>query len=121
MFLIPNFETLFMLLVGHALADMALQPEAMAKGKNRHFKPDYIPTGQKLVPCWPYWLTAHSLINGGIVFLITGNIAFGVWETAVHWITDYTKCSNKGILNPHSDQAIHIACKFLYWYFLYAS
>jgi len=113
-----NFSTLFLLLVGHSLADMALQPEAMAKGKNRNFVPEYIPEGQKLVPCWPYWLTAHALINGGFVYIITGNFGFGIWETIAHWIIDYIKCSKNGYLNPHTDQALHIVCKLLYWNFL---
>ena len=113
-----NFPILFMLLFGHALADMALQPEAMAKGKNRNNVPQYIPEGQKLVPCWPYWLTAHALINGGFVYLITGNIGFGIWETVAHWIIDYIKCSKNGHLNPHTDQALHFICKLCYWNFL---
>ena len=117
MFLIPNFSILFMLLFGHALGDMAWQSDAMAKGKNRNNIPQNVPEGQKLVNCWPYFLSAHALIHGGIVFVITGNIGFGVWETAAHWIIDYTKCSKNGHLTPHTDQALHIACKLLYWSF----
>lgn len=103
---------LFLLLCGHALADFSLQSDAMAKGKNRHKKPDYIPEGQKFVPCWYYWLTAHALINGGVVFLITGSLLWGITETVIHWLTDFAKCDNK--TNPNQDQAIHIASKFLY-------
>jgi hypothetical protein len=106
-----------MLFFGHALADLAWQSDVMAKGKNRNNIPDFIPDGQILTPCWIYWLTGHALINGGMVFLITGNIGFGIWETAAHWIIDYIKCSKNGYLNPHTDQALHAACKLLYWCF----
>lgn len=105
-------ELLFKLLFVHALADFSLQSDAMAKGKNRHKKPDYIPDGQKLVPCWPYWLTAHALISGGMVYLVTGSWYMGIVETVIHWILDFAKCEN--VTNPHSDQALHVLCRFIY-------
>lgn len=105
-------KILFLLLCGHALADTALQTEIMAKLKNRHNKADYVPKGQKYVPCWPYWLSAHALIHGGIVYLITANLWFGLIETAAHWIIDFLKCENK--TNPHQDQLLHFLCKLIY-------
>lgn len=105
-------ELLFKFLVGHALADMALQSDAMSKGKNRNKKPDYIPPGQKYVACWPYWLSAHALIHGGAVYIITGNLFLGIFETVAHWLIDFAKCENK--TNPHTDQLLHFICKLIY-------
>ena len=104
--------TFVKLLFGHAIADFALQSDVMAKGKNRHRLPDYLPPGQKYVPCWPYWLTAHALISGCMVYLATGSIWHGVLETAAHWIIDFAKC--EGVTNPHGDQFLHVLCRLIY-------
>ena len=103
---------LFKLLVAHALADFALQSDAMAKGKNRHNKPDFVPVGQKLVPCWPYWLSAHALISGGLVYIVTNSLTLGLFETVAHWFIDFAKCENW--TNPNIDQALHLACRLGY-------
>ena len=103
---------LFLLLCGHALADFALQPELMAQGKNRNKKPTNIPEGQKYVPCWHYWLSAHALISGGVVYMVTGQLHWGVFEVVAHWVIDFIKCDN--ITNPNQDQAMHFACRLLY-------
>jgi len=109
-------ELLFKLFVAHAIADFALQSEAMNKGKNRHRKQDNIPQGQKEIQCWPYWLTAHALINGGAVYLATGSVLVGLIELALHWIVDFAKCENwTGI---HDDQFFHACCKIFYLLFL---
>ena len=108
-------EILFYLIAGHALADFALQSDNMAKGKNRHtfVDPNSIPKGQKVMTVWPYWLTSHALIHGGLVGIITGIWWLGLAETAVHWAIDYTKCENwTGI---HTDQGLHVACKVVWW------
>lgn len=107
-------EYFFLLLVGHALADFALQTEAMARGKNRNRQIDLgsVPPGQKPIVCWHYWLSSHALIHGGMVALITGIWWLGLLETIVHWVIDFGKCENwYGI---HEDQAMHIFCKVLY-------
>ncbi len=106
-------ELLFMLLVAHALADFGLQSEIMRKLKNRHKKPDWIPDGQKYVPCWFYWLTAHSLIHAGLVLCVTQSLACAIFELALHWIIDYAKC--EGCSTPPEDQLMHIICKIGYW------
>lgn len=103
---------LFRLLVAHALADFSLQTDAMAKGKNRNFRPDYVPEGQKYVPCWPYWLTAHALIAGGGVYWATGNLLCGVLEVVIHWFADYAKCDNR--TGPNLDQGIHLVARLGY-------
>ena len=104
---------IFQLLVGHAIADFALQSDWMAKNKNRHVSPSYVPEGQKFTPTWFYVLSAHALIHGGMVFLITNSLLLGMLETLVHWIADFAKCENW--TNPHVDQAIHIGSKVLWF------
>ncbi len=101
----------FLLLCGHALADFSLQTDVMAKGKNRHNKTTP-PPGAKYQPTWKYWLSAHALINGLAVSLITGIWWFGVLEAIIHWLTDFMKCDNR--FGIHTDQSIHILSKF-YW------
>jgi hypothetical protein len=103
---------LFKLLCGHALADFALQTDAMAKGKNRNLKPDYMPKGQKLTPCWPYWLSAHALIHAGTVYVITGVVWAAIFELVSHWLIDFAKCEN--LTDPHKDQFCHCILKVFY-------
>ncbi len=102
------------LLMGHALADFALQSDSMAKGKNRNRMVDLsiVPPGQKYQVSWQYWLSAHALIHGMAVWLITGNIYIGFYEICCHWVIDFGKCESwYGI---HEDQTAHIVCKILW-------
>lgn len=99
---------LFALLIGHALADFSLQTEAMARFKNRH-NVCFPPPGAKYVPCWPYWLSAHALIHGGVVWTVTGVVWLGVAETVLHWAIDFAKCDNR--IGVHQDQFLHVLCK----------
>lgn len=101
-------DLFFRLLIGHALADFALQSDAMAKGKNRHRKTEP-PPGATYQPCWMYWLSAHALIHGGAVWAITGNVWIGLCETILHWVIDFGKCDN--LYGIHEDQALHLLCK----------
>lgn len=98
---------LFYLLAGHALCDYPLQGDFLAKGKN-HRNP--IPG----VP-WYQCLIAHSIIHGGMVTLVTGNLLLGVIETSIHALIDFLKCSNKFGFN--TDQFLHVVCKVA-WYYL---
>jgi len=54
-------------------------------------------------------LTAHALIQAGMVYLITGSVWFFVAELTIHWITDFGKCEKWFDIN--TDQGIHVACK----------
>jgi hypothetical protein len=109
---------LFYLLAGHALMDFGLQSESMALEKSRHSKTQL----QKEVP-WYYWLTAHSLLHGGAVAVITQSLGLGITqslglgiaETVCHWVIDFAKCEKR--TNIHVDQALHVACKLI-WYAL---
>ena len=109
------FELLFKLIIGHAVADFVLQPTSMAKGKCRHYKSDSS-KGNNAGPNWYYWLTAHALVHGGMVWFITGNPVFGLVELILHWFFDYAKCENW--TNIHTDQLLHILCKVAYTIFI---
>lgn len=108
--MIEFFTLLFLLIAGHALADFVLQTETMAMGKNRH-SGIHEEKGQHFPP-WQYWLSAHTLIHGGIVFLITQSLILGLLETALHTVIDALKCEGK--LSFHQDQALHMICKIVY-------
>ena len=110
-------ETLFWLLAAHALVDFSLQTEVMAKGKNRHNVPTNVPPGQKLMPCWMYWLSAHALEHGACVALVTGSVGIGIAEAFSHWIIDFIKCENR--IGVHLDQGLHLAMKIIWLILLY--
>lgn len=107
-------EVFFALLIGHALADFALQPPLMAKAKSPRYQPDpsEIPAGQKVMPTWPFWLSSHALIHAGAVWFATGSVALGLAEGIAHWFIDLAKCYNR--TNPLTDQALHFACKVVW-------
>lgn len=113
----PLLDNLFLFIFGHALADFVLQPEAMGYGKNRH---DQIHNKEhSLFPNWWYWMTAHALVHGGVVYIVAFSIlgaahalVLGLVETIAHWFTDFAKC--EGWISVHQDQAIHIGFKIVY-------
>ncbi len=106
-----NFISLFfILLFGHCLADTALQSSTMAKAKKR--TPLSEEDKNKNYAPWWMWLTHHSVIHGGVIWLFTGRIYLGIIETALHWIIDFFKSENK--YNPYVDQTLHLLCKVIY-------
>jgi len=92
---------LFMLIVGHALADYPLQGDFLARGKN-HRNP--IPG----VP-WYQCMFAHAAIHAGAVCLVTHSLPLGCAEFAVHFAIDFFKCD--GRLTFNEDQALHYVSK----------
>lgn len=106
----PGYELFFQLLVGHVVADFVLQSEAMGRGKNRHS--DIHHNRSSNFPNWHYWLGAHALMHGGMVYLITNSLFLGLIETATHCLIDFSKCEGKIGLN--TDQALHIGLKVAY-------
>ena len=106
-------ETVFLLIIGHAIADFALQSDTMAKGKNRNREDrSLVPPGQVYTPTWGYWLSAHSAVHAGMVYLITGSTLLATLELVLHFAIDYGKCENWYGVNQ--DQAKHIICKFIW-------
>ena len=115
---------LFILLFLHALADFTFQTDIMAKLKNRgndlKRKQQWledpnsipIPSGQKYQLTWYYWLTAHALIQGGLIGLVFGNWYLAVIEFIVHWLIDFLKTN--GYTNIHQDQGMHITLRIIY-------
>ena len=105
------WQILYWLLIGHALADYALQSDSMINRKN----PKWVIQDVRIVrsPYGPWWWTmlAHSAINGAFVSLLTGNIAYGMVETVLHFLLDWAKCLGK--INAMEDQAGHILSKVL--------
>jgi hypothetical protein len=106
-------EMLFWLVTSHAVMDFWAQSDALAKMKNRHRDPAaFCPPGQKPQAMWGYALTAHALMHGAGVALVTGSVSLGIAETASHWLIDFGKCDN--LYGIHCDQALHIACKLVW-------
>lgn len=106
-------DLVIMLVFSHYLCDFALQSSTMAKMKS---KVDDIGQkefnngmwrGQKYQLTWYYWLTAHAIIHGGVVYLLTGYVVL-FWITMLtHFMIDYLK-TNK-LTNIHQDQGMHHA------------
>jgi Protein of unknown function (DUF3307) len=94
------------LVAGHAFGDFALQGDTMAEGKNRHHDPALHGVN------WWYWLGSHAIVHGGIVGFITGSTVLGLAEAVAHFAIDYGKCEEW--YDIHLDQALHVACKFLW-------
>jgi hypothetical protein len=109
-----------MLMFLHAIADFALQSDVMAKGKNRnnekiqrlHWIQELERDPKDFKKTWFYWLSAHALIQGGLILLIFGNVWIAMIEIVTHFIIDFTKCENK--LTPHQDQAFHFTLRIVY-------
>jgi hypothetical protein len=107
------FVLCFAMFIGHALADYPLQGAFLASGKNRNgdssvfFSGSMVPKG-----FWIHALTAHSLIQAGAVWLITGSAALGLVEFIVHWIIDFIRCDD--MISFTTDQILHFLCKVVY-------
>jgi hypothetical protein len=97
---------LFLLIAAHFLADYPLQGDFLALNKAQS-GPNYVPWWQALI--------AHAFIHGGFVALITGYWWLGLCEVVIHAATDHAKCDKR--IGINTDQAIHIACKFV-WTFI---
>lgn len=97
------FVTFVLLVLGHFIADYVFQTDFIAKFK--------CPNSNGPIP-WYYVMTAHVATHTVAVYLITGSLFLGVLEFVAHYITDVLKCL--GVINIHTDQFIHIACKILW-------
>lgn len=95
---------LFLLIAAHCVCDYPLQGEFLAQAKNRNTV-----IGKAF---WKHALFAHSMIHGTAVLVLTGSLALAVVEVVAHAVIDWFKCEGRITLN--TDQAAHIACKFIY-------
>lgn len=100
---------LLALLMGHAVADFALQNDFVARYKSP--LTDASPFGATI---WPYVLGAHGLMHGAVVWAITQNPWLGLAETLVHSVVDYAKCTKR--IGWYADQGLHLVCKLLWWW-----
>ena len=94
-------KTFFLLICVHALTDFQLQNGAMWLRKRRSEDLN-----------WPYWLTAHALINGGGVYLVTQCLPLAICEVVCHWMIDFAKCERW--IDLKTDQTFHVACRIVY-------
>lgn len=91
-------ELAFMLFVGHFLGDFALQSEYMSTHKSPEVSKD-----------WYIVMTAHCAIHSMIVFVLTGQISFAIFEFVAHFAIDYEK--SKGRISYLTDQFVHVLTK----------
>jgi hypothetical protein len=90
--------------VVHALVDFPLQGDYIAKQKARRHADN--------PSVWIVALTAHCVIHGGGVWLVSGSLAFGFAELVLHALIDLGKGEEKfGLV---TDQLLHVACKLAY-------
>jgi hypothetical protein len=90
--------------VMHALADFPLQGDYIAKQKSRRHADS--------LSVWIIALSAHCIIHAGAVWLVTGSLAFGFAELALHALIDI--CKGEGKFGLIADQLLHLACKLAY-------
>ena len=103
----------FAMAIGHALGDYPLQGEFLATGKNRHVdKTTFLGGGEFSPILWIHSLTAHSLIQAGIVWIVTGAGTLALAEFILHWIIDFVRCEKW--IGFSFDQCLHLACKLVY-------
>ncbi len=101
-----EYHTILALLVfGHFLCDYPLQGTWIATTKD-HTNPH--PSGYP----WYQSLTAHSVIHGGAVGIITGSLLLGFLEFVIHWIIDFAK--SDGAFGVNFDQFLHIMWKIVW-------
>ena len=91
----------FLLLCVHALTDFQLQNGAMW-----HFKK------RRVSDRWWHWLTAHALICGGGVYVVTQCLPLAICEVFLHWMIDF--CKGEECISFQTDQILHLACRIVY-------
>lgn len=99
------------LIFSHYLCDFALQSSYMAKMKSKlndvkqKLANDGMYGDQVYQMTWFYVLSAHAIIHGGVVYLLTGYVEFFFITMITHGIIDKLKTSYK--TNIHQDQFLH--------------
>jgi len=98
------FALFFAFAIAHALADFPLQGDYLARMKCRDQAGSF--------PEWIISLTAHSLVQAGGVWIVSGSAVLGVTELCLHWLIDLGK--GEGKFGYVTDQCLHVACKLAY-------
>ncbi len=98
------FALFFAFAIAHALADFPLQGDYLARMKRR----DQVSTPSE----WIISLTAHSLVQAGGVWIVSGSPLLGAVELCLHWLIDLGK--GEGKFGYVTDQVLHLACKLAY-------
>jgi hypothetical protein len=106
--------TFLALIFFHCLFDYPLQGDFLSKAKDKFRSIPGVP--------WYQALLAHSILQAGGVFYVTGSLILASIEFVLHACIDYMKCAGvfgSGERSYNIDQAAHIVCKIWYIYFLY--
>lgn len=93
------FTLLFLLFVVHWVCDYPLQGDFLSKAK-------------KSGPLANYHLVAHSGIQAGGVYLVTGSLVLALIEWFFHTLIDHAK--NEDMISFETDQILHLLCKVVY-------
>lgn len=99
------------------MCDFALQPDAMARGKDRRRAVGH-PRERRHEPSWVHWLGAHCLIHaGGVAAALTIVGRSDLWwlglaEAVCHFGIDSLKSDRH--IDMNADQALHLACKAIW-------
>ena len=102
-------EKLIPLILGHFVADFAIQTDTVAINKCPN-------NNSKININWAWWMSGHVSLHGLIVFFITGNAFLALAESTIHFYIDYLKCIGK--FNLLIDQLLHILCKVIWVLFI---
>lgn len=103
----------FALLIGHAVADFALQGEFLSTVKNRNAELSrFFGGGPTPRGVWMCALGAHSLIHAGAVWIVTGSVILGFVEFLLHAFIDFAKSERWTTFL--TDQALHVVCKVIF-------
>ncbi len=88
----------------HFVADFPLQGDYLARNKVR--------SNAGSISDWIVALCAHSAIQAGGVWLVSGSPVFAAVEFALHGLIDLSK--GEGKFGLMTDQTLHLACKIGY-------
>lgn len=112
-------ELIIKMIGSHILADFVFQSDTMAKMKNRHYIDPELKKrfGKKYKPSWYFWLSAHALTHGIVLFLLTGIWELFIIESIAHFIIDFMKCEKWTTMKL--DQALHYITKSIYIILIY--
>lgn len=99
-------KLLWFLVAAHLICDYKLQGSEMSRAKNFN-----TPPAERTIPWWVA-MTAHVIIHGAAVLLITNLIWLALAEAGSHFYIDCAK--NKGFISFKTDQIIHVALKVIW-------